>query len=83
MALRESRLNFQIASDQRKLARASKRESEAMKGISLLGTIFLPGAFLSVSHPTTALILISELILENSASHYFQRHFLTSKMLRT
>ncbi|KAH7161020.1 hypothetical protein EDB81DRAFT_783733 [Dactylonectria macrodidyma] len=53
IAQKESRLNLQIASDQQRLAHTSKRESEAMKGISLLGTIFLPGAFTASIFSTT------------------------------
>jgi hypothetical protein len=48
MALKESKLSFQMAGDQRKLAWISKRETSSMKVLSLLGTIFLPGAFLAV-----------------------------------
>lgn len=44
---RESKLNFQMARDQRKLAHASKRDSGAQKTIALLGALFLPGAFLA------------------------------------
>lgn len=42
-----------MAGEQRKLAHASKRDSEAMKTISLLGAIFLPGAFLASIFSTT------------------------------
>jgi hypothetical protein len=49
IAQKESKLNFQMAIEQRKLARASKRDSSTMKTISLLGSIFLPGAYLAVS----------------------------------
>lgn len=38
-----------MAGEQRKLAHASKRDSSTMKTISLLGSIFLPGAYLAVS----------------------------------
>ena len=48
MALKESKLSLQMAGDQRKLAWISKRETSSMKVLSLLGTIFLPGAFLAV-----------------------------------
>ncbi|RFU33233.1 hypothetical protein B7463_g3112, partial [Scytalidium lignicola] len=47
IAQKESKLNFQMAGEQRKLAHASKRDSAAMKTISLLGAIFLPGAYLA------------------------------------
>jgi heme/copper-type cytochrome/quinol oxidase subunit 2 len=36
-----------MAGEQRKLAHASKRDSTAMKTISLLGAVFLPGAYLA------------------------------------
>ena len=36
-----------MAGEQRKLAHASKRDSAAMKTISLLGAIFFPGAYLA------------------------------------
>lgn len=36
-----------MAGEQRKLAHASKRDSSAMKLISLLGAIFLPGAYIA------------------------------------
>lgn len=36
-----------MAGEQRKLAHASKRDSAAMKTISLLGAVFLPGAYLA------------------------------------
>jgi len=47
IAQKESKLNFQMAGEQRKLAHASKRDSAAMKTISLLGVIFFPGAYLA------------------------------------
>jgi len=49
MALKESKLNLQMAGEQKRLAQSSKREAGATKGISLLGAVFLPGAFLAVS----------------------------------
>lgn len=53
MAQKESKLNFQMAGEQRKLAHAAKRDSSAMKTISLLGAIFLPGAFIASIFSTT------------------------------
>ncbi|KAI0200771.1 hypothetical protein F4808DRAFT_427853 [Astrocystis sublimbata] len=44
---KESKLNLEMAAQQRRLAHASKRDSTAMKTLSLLGAIFLPGTFLS------------------------------------
>lgn len=38
-----------MAGEQRKLAHASKRDSSTMKTISLLGSVFLLGAYLGVS----------------------------------
>ncbi|PMB69586.1 hypothetical protein BM221_004230 [Beauveria bassiana] len=49
MSQREARLNLEIAGEQRRIAHASKRDSTAMKTISLLGTLFLPGTFLASS----------------------------------
>ncbi|KAG9236685.1 hypothetical protein BJ875DRAFT_371599 [Amylocarpus encephaloides] len=47
IAQKESKLSFKMAGEQRRLAHASKRDSAAMKTISLLGAIFLPGAYLA------------------------------------
>jgi Mg2+ and Co2+ transporter CorA len=47
MTQKESKLNLEMAAQQRRLAHASKRDSTAMKTLSLLGAIFLPGTFLS------------------------------------
>lgn len=58
MSQKESRLNLEIASDSKKLAHATERESKSMKGISLLGTIFLPGTFLAVGNMLELLILL-------------------------
>ncbi|KAI3337470.1 hypothetical protein HD806DRAFT_40700 [Xylariaceae sp. AK1471] len=44
---KESKLNLEMAAQQRRLAHASKRDSTAMKTLSLLGAIFLPGTFLA------------------------------------
>ncbi|KAK5627816.1 hypothetical protein RRF57_003531 [Xylaria bambusicola] len=44
---RESKLNLEMAVQQRRLAHANKRDTTAMKTISLLGAIFLPGTLLS------------------------------------
>ena len=48
IAQRESKLSFQMAGDQRKIALASKRDSSAMKTIAILGIVFLPGTFIAV-----------------------------------
>ncbi|KAI1768814.1 hypothetical protein GGR53DRAFT_311333 [Hypoxylon sp. FL1150] len=47
MAQKESKLNLEIASQQRRLAHATKRDGTAMKTLSLLGAVFLPGTFMA------------------------------------
>lgn len=47
MSQREARLNLEIAGEQRRIAHASKRDSTAMKSISLMGALFLPGTYLA------------------------------------
>lgn len=47
MSQREARLNLEIAGEQRRIAHASKRDSTAMKTLSLLGAVFLPGTYLA------------------------------------
>lgn len=47
MSQREARLNLEIAGEQRRIAHASKRDSTAMKTLSLLGALFLPGTYLA------------------------------------
>ncbi|TDZ24425.1 hypothetical protein Cob_v002872 [Colletotrichum orbiculare MAFF 240422] len=47
LSQRESKIQFQMAGEQRRLAHASKRDSTAMKTISVLGAVFLPGTFLA------------------------------------
>ncbi|KAH7170347.1 hypothetical protein EDB81DRAFT_837221 [Dactylonectria macrodidyma] len=42
-----ARLNLQIAGEQRRIAHASKRDSTAMKTLSLMGALFLPGTYLA------------------------------------
>ncbi|KAM0343276.1 hypothetical protein ACHAPU_008726 [Fusarium lateritium] len=44
---REARLNLEIAGEQRRIAHASKRDSTAMKTLSLMGALFLPGTYLA------------------------------------
>ncbi|KAH8588825.1 hypothetical protein B0O99DRAFT_524263, partial [Bisporella sp. PMI_857] len=46
---RQSKLNFEIARDQRRVALASQRDSSAMNTISILGIVFLPGMYSAVS----------------------------------
>jgi Mg2+ and Co2+ transporter CorA len=45
MSQREAKLNLKIAGEQRRIANASKRDSTAMKTLSLMGALFLPGSF--------------------------------------
>ncbi|KAF7547798.1 hypothetical protein G7Z17_g7492 [Cylindrodendrum hubeiense] len=47
MSQREARLSLQIAGEQRRIAHASKRDSTAMKTLSLMGALFLPGTYLA------------------------------------
>lgn len=47
MTQREARLNLEIAKAQRRIAQASKRDGTAMKTISLMGALFLPGTYLA------------------------------------
>lgn len=47
MSQREARLNLEIAREQRRIAHSSKRDSTAMKTLSLLGAVFLPGTYLA------------------------------------
>lgn len=47
IAQKESKLNLEMAGQQRRLANCSKRDSAAMKSLSLLGAIFLPASYLA------------------------------------
>lgn len=47
IAQKESKLGFQMAAEQRRLAHAAKRDSTSMKTLSLLGAIFLPATYLA------------------------------------
>lgn len=46
-SLRESRLNLEMAGQQRLLAVAAKRDGQSMKTLDFLGAIFLPGTYLA------------------------------------
>lgn len=48
---RDSRLNISVAEDSKKIAAAAKRDSLAMKTVSMLTLIFLPGTFVAVILP--------------------------------
>ncbi|KAK0646562.1 hypothetical protein B0T16DRAFT_413742 [Cercophora newfieldiana] len=47
IAQKESKLGFQMAAEQRRLAHAAKRDSTSMKTLGLLGAIFLPATYLA------------------------------------
>lgn len=47
IAQKESKLNLEMAGQQRRLAHSSKRDSNSMKTLSLLGAIFLPATYLA------------------------------------
>ncbi|KAK1721316.1 uncharacterized protein BDZ83DRAFT_630143 [Colletotrichum acutatum] len=47
IAQKDAKLNLKIAGDQRRIAHASKSDSQAMKALSLLGAAFLPGTFIA------------------------------------
>jgi hypothetical protein len=49
----DNRVSFQIAEAQTKLAHSNKREAVSQKVIAILGTVFLPGAYLSVRYFST------------------------------
>ncbi|KAJ0109333.1 hypothetical protein J7T55_000258 [Diaporthe amygdali] len=53
IARQENRLTVKLAGEQRALAYASKRDSTAMKALSLIGAIFLPGAYVASIMSTT------------------------------
>ncbi|KAJ2906843.1 uncharacterized protein MKZ38_010341 [Zalerion maritima] len=42
-----SKLSLRMAGDQKRLSHASKRDSSAMKSLSLMGALFLPATFIS------------------------------------
>lgn len=48
MAQKQSQLDFEMAGEQKKLAVASRREGSSIKMLTLLGTLFLPGAYIAV-----------------------------------
>jgi hypothetical protein len=62
MAQNESKLSLRIAREQRKLAQMAKRDSDAVRGLTLLGLIFIPGSYIAVS---TDLLALSRIKVEN------------------
>jgi hypothetical protein len=49
---RDSKINILVAEDSKKIALAAKRDSTAMKTISVLTMVFLPGTFVAVCRDT-------------------------------
>ncbi|OAA58583.1 hypothetical protein SPI_06656 [Niveomyces insectorum RCEF 264] len=47
IAQKESKLNLEMAQHQRLLALASKRDSQSMKALSVVGAVFLPATYLA------------------------------------
>jgi Mg2+ and Co2+ transporter CorA len=50
MAHRESIVNLQMVAmitDQRRIAQASKKDGNALKRLSMMGAVFLPGTFIA------------------------------------
>lgn len=48
---RDSKVNISVAEDSKRIAAAAKRDSLAMKTISMLTLVFLPGTFVAVCFP--------------------------------
>jgi Mg2+ and Co2+ transporter CorA len=71
MSQREARLNLEIAGEQRRIAHASKRDSTAMKTLSLMGALFLPGTYLASVFSMTFFDFGRGLILPPSSTHPF------------
>ncbi len=47
IAQKESKLNLEMAGQQRRLAHSAKRDSQSMKTLSILGALFLPATYLA------------------------------------
>ena len=47
IAQKDTKLNLEMAGQQRRLTHAAKRDSQSMKTLSLLGAIFLPATYLA------------------------------------
>ncbi|KAF4977947.1 hypothetical protein FZEAL_5595 [Fusarium zealandicum] len=50
---RDAKFNIEMAREQRRIAHASKRDSTAMKTLSFIGALFLPGTFLATVFGTS------------------------------
>ncbi|KAI0099280.1 hypothetical protein GGR51DRAFT_552019 [Nemania sp. FL0031] len=70
---RESRLSLRIAAQQHRLADASKRDSTSMKTLTFLGSLFLPGTFISSIFSMSFFDFSKE--LKNSASSNIWLYF--------
>lgn len=46
----DNSINLSVAEDSKKIAAAAKRDSSAMKTVSMLTLIFLPGTFVAVRY---------------------------------
>lgn len=47
MSQRDTRFSIEIAGEQRRIAYAAKKDSVAMKTLSFIGVLFLPGTFIA------------------------------------
>jgi hypothetical protein len=50
LAQKDARVGQKLATDSSQIARASKRDSSAMRGLAVLTMVFLPGTFISVTY---------------------------------
>ena len=50
LAQKDARVGQKLAADSSQIARASKRDSSAMRGLAVLTMVFLPGTFISVTY---------------------------------
>lgn len=56
---RDNKLNISVAEDSKKIAAAAKRDSLAMKTVSILTLAFLPGTFVAVNISSPVLLLLT------------------------
>jgi Mg2+ and Co2+ transporter CorA len=47
IAQKESKLNLEMAGQQRRLAHSAKRDNEGQKTLSILGAVFLPATYVA------------------------------------